>query len=60
MFLLLLDRKSDEDEGYAVLKAWKLTWAEFSKVFVLYYIYGRVQAVPTYKVYRLYDAWSSI
>ena len=25
------------------------------KVFVLYYIYGRVRAIPTYRVYRLYD-----
>ena len=29
MFLVLLDRESDEDEDYVVLKAYYLTWAEF-------------------------------
>ena len=24
-------------------------------LFVMYYIYGHVQAIPTYRVYRLYD-----
>ena len=28
--------------------------------FVLYYIYGRVHAIPTYRVYRLYDTCTSI
>ena len=23
--------------------------------FVMYYIYGRVRAIPTYRVYQLYD-----
>ena len=25
------------------------------RIFVLYYIYGSVWAIPTYRVYRLYD-----
>ena len=29
MFVILFVRKSDEDEGYVVLKAYGLTWAEF-------------------------------
>ena len=26
----------------------------------MYYIYGRVRAIPTYRVYRLYDNYSVI
>ena len=49
MFLILLGMKSDEDEGYVVMKAY-LGWA--FKVFVW--------AIPTYGVYRLYDSERSV
>ena len=46
MFLVLLGRKSDGNEGYV---------GRVFKDFVFYCIYGRVQAILTYRVYQLYD-----
>ena len=49
MFLVLLGRKSDGNEGYV---------GRVFKDFVFYCIYGRVQAILTYRVYQLYDTCS--
>ena len=55
MFLLLIGRKSAEKQSYDSFKAYKCIWTESILAFYLYYMYGCVQAIPTYRVYRLYD-----
>ena len=50
MFLGMLDRKSAQDHDFESLKAFKLNWSE-SFPFLMYYIYGSIQAIPTYRLY---------
>ena len=47
-------RESARDQECISLKSLQFISAEFL-TFVMYYIYGSVWAIPTYRVYRLYD-----
>ena len=54
MFLGLLDRESAKDEECVSLNLdSQLLMLRF---FVMYYIYVYIWAIPTYRVYQLYDS----
>ena len=57
MYLLLVGKKSAEKQSYDSFKSQSLKlyldWIFW--LIILYYIYGLVQAIPTYRVYWLYD-----
>ena len=54
MILGLIEKYSAEDYDCKIKKLKSLPVLSYF-IFVMYYIYGRVRAIPTYRVYRLYD-----